>query len=107
MNRITINHLIREVLQLNKVAGTPITLWPYHSKANVGHFKINSANGGWYLVQLSGNGGERNVFNIGSKKPAELLSMIQAYTAGIEDERASKAAPKVLHKEVEMAHQAG
>jgi hypothetical protein len=74
--------------RLNLIAGTPKT--PYSkvdgkNVANVGNYHLDSAYGGWKLVQMGNeSGGIRNITD-GYVSKSELYHLIHSYIRGFED----------------------
>jgi len=79
--------------RLNLTAGTPMT--PYSkvdgkSVANIGNYHLDSAYGGWKLVQMCGEGGGIRTITDGYVSKPELYNLIHAYIRGFEDNQNTK-----------------
>ena len=87
MERITIKHLKALADRLNRMTGSP---QEYHNadtgKANVGHFTISSAYGGFSLVRICNEDGAESqpMGYSGHVKARELYGKMQAFIHGIE-----------------------
>lgn len=86
--RTTMAHLEGLIRRLNRVAGTPETTYNKDGNkwtANIGNFHLDSAYGGYSLVQMmSEGGGVKDVLHCGFTTKSELYSLIYAYISGIE-----------------------
>lgn len=88
MNRITVKDLRAAVTRLNLELGMPAE---YSSprvegrfNANIGHYHIGQAYGGYSLEQVSNtSGGINSVFNCGYVPARDLYNRIQGMFAGI------------------------
>jgi hypothetical protein len=90
MSRITIKNLEGMVKAVNRVMGTPETAYTRLSdgklSANVGHYLLDGAYGGWKLSQISNsNGGQRDISSGGYVSKKELYYQIYSYLQGAED----------------------
>ena len=83
-DRITINHLRRQVDNLNKLTGNPPK--PYSDgKAQIGNYHIDQAYGGYALEQtVNSGGGVTQLFSSGHIPARRLYELIRAYVDGLE-----------------------
>lgn len=84
-DRITKDKLKRLVVYLNKITNSPSEAYTKTAtglKPNAGHYSLDSAYGGYALVQMSAGGGERNVLERGSTR--DIYERIYSYVKGIE-----------------------
>lgn len=88
MTKITISQLERLVANLNRETNNPIDTYTRQAdgtyKANLGNYHLDSAYGGWRLVQMaSDGGGVRDVLHTGYRSKRELYDLVFAYRYGI------------------------
>lgn len=84
--RITINHLRRQVENLNRLTGNPATELTPDRKWNIGTYRIDQAYGGYSLEQIANaSGGVHDVFSRGHMPARELHGLIRAYVAGLQE----------------------
>ena len=87
-NRITERDLKGAIKTLNRITGNPETPWSRNEDGtftdHIGHYQLDSANGGYKLEQIVGpGGGVREITRRGNK--SETYYQIWAYIKGIED----------------------
>ena len=88
--RITERDLRSVVDRINRMTGSPML--PYLRQdsryiAQVVHYHLDGAYGGWQLCRMaSESGGVNNVLNCGFVSKKELYDLMQAFIKGIETE---------------------
>ena len=87
--RITKSHLQAKAKQLNKITGAPLEAYTQTPegklRANIGHFHISCAYGGYSLHRMVGeSGGVNDIFNCGHMPARELADRISAFERGLE-----------------------
>lgn len=81
--RITSKTLYKLADQLNVMVGAPEHAW-IGEKAQVGHYYISGAYGGYALHKIINEaGGAEDVFGIGHMPARQLYNMMRAYKQGI------------------------
>ncbi len=84
MSRVSAKDLEHAVKVLNNLANTPTDPSGVDGKANIGNYHIDSAYGGYKLVQMHNAGwGTKNITH-GFISKRDLYYQILAYTAGVE-----------------------
>ena len=89
MNRITNADLDNLCNQINKLNGTPLTYGGIQEDgkfvSNIDHYHIDSAYGGYKLVQLATDGGgTRDITHSGFTTKRELYNEMRAIITGLE-----------------------
>jgi hypothetical protein len=92
MQRITRKHLEAQAYRINRITGSPDTLWNDNGTMNIGHYYISGAYGGWSLARIANHGGgESCPLHCGHVPARELSGLMSAFIYGIiEGERVSK-----------------
>lgn len=85
--RITKQHLLKQIENLNYVTGSPKEAIA-NEKFRPGHYSLCHQNGGYSLSQITSiNGSEQDIFACGQVPARDLSNRITAYLYGRYDER--------------------
>jgi len=88
MTRMTIKCLEAKVEYLNKLTDNPLTPWTRTAdkfEANIGNYHLDSAYGGWELVQMQTSGGGITApLSTGHVSKRELAEKLDAFISGLE-----------------------
>jgi hypothetical protein len=81
--RISSANLETVCKMINKVTHSPEHYHSAETKANVGHFLIDSAYGWYALHRVTQGGGEQDVFNTGHVPAKKLYELCHAFLLGL------------------------
>ena len=89
MNRITMKCLEALIQRINRTAKTPLTYCEVNEnksikKINIGHYHLDSAYGGWKLVQTDNESGGIRTITHGYISKKELYYQLLAFISGLE-----------------------
>ena len=88
MNQITRENLENLVNRINELTNSPLEYSDktiLHFKANIGHYYLDGAYGGWKLARItSESGGQADISTIGYVSKGDLHNFMQAYISGLE-----------------------
>ena len=89
--RITMKQLELLVERLNDLTNSPLEYTNKETKkANIGHYHLSGAYGGWILYRTcTDGGGVEDILHCGYVPKKELYNLIHAYIRGIELNNAS------------------
>lgn len=86
--RTTQKDLENVVTRINRIAGTPATYSDKQPdgkfKANIGHYHLDGAYGGWKLSQVVNEGGGIRNITHGYAPKSVLYDQMQAFLSGLE-----------------------
>ena len=87
--RITLASLQCVVDQINKATGSPLHTWTESKTgmitANPGNYHLDGAYGGWQLQRICNSGGGVDLpFQSGFVSKRDLLTLLQAFLAGVQ-----------------------